>query len=81
MTEASDSTSEKRQIQNCTLRVPDSAIDLVFTVGHNLVTGLPLTGDTIHHKATGRKFKVTERIWPADEDRTSNVVLVLEELG
>lgn len=80
MTETTEQKPERPRVDNCVLKVPPSADGLEFNIGYNPATGLPLLGDLILHKETGRKFRIAERIWLADPNRDANLQLVLEEV-
>lgn len=75
-----EDTSQKPRIANYSLRLPPEAVGLEFFLGYNPATGLPLIGDTISHKESGRKFRVASREWQSDPNKTTIVVLILEEV-
>lgn len=67
---------------------PENLVNVIFLthekinatdlhIGTNLITGLPLVGDFVEHKASGQKFKVVERTWQADENREANIFIRL----
>ena len=59
------------------LQTPPTAAGIDFFLWNNLSTGPILVGDTIKDEASGRSFRVAERVWNNGKDAKAMLTIRL----
>lgn len=75
----SEEENPGEKIPNFLLLMKGGITDEIF-IWNNLVTGPILVGDTIKVEASGNRYRVVERIWPAGRNVEAKLMLVVEKL-